>query len=109
MPSTMWLGRKSCPVCSGHWSCPFFRKGLALRNMRQLVITWASRPLGDTPQGMCLLSVVVRMLSGLPVIRSNPGNSQQSKDAFTSAVAIAAMAAEVRMAHPFQAWQVVGP
>ena len=32
MPSTMWLGRKSCPVCSGHWSCPFLRKGLALRN-----------------------------------------------------------------------------
>ncbi len=32
MPSTMWLGRKSCPVCSGHWSCPFLRKGLALLN-----------------------------------------------------------------------------
>lgn len=31
MPSTKWLGRKSCPVCSGHAPPPPELVGLALR------------------------------------------------------------------------------
>ena len=91
MPSTMWLGRKSCPVCNGHWSCPFFRKGLALRSIIQLAIRSVLSPRWAAPlRGVSAIHGDQDAFRPACDAQHQPLDLQAFKHAFTSYVALSA-------------------